>query len=129
MQNPTDYRYSREHEWVHRQSDGTVRVGISHYAQRELGSVVYVELPEVGWSGDVGSEFGTVESVKAVSEIYAPVGGTVTAVNGNLEASPELVNEDPYGEGWIAAIKPDDPAQLDELMTATQYEAYLAADD
>lgn len=118
---PKDLRYTKEHEWV-RVEDARVVVGITDHAQTELTDVVFVELPPVKTKVEAGEEFAVVESVKAASEIYAPVGGVVVKVNQALEERPELVNEDPYGEGWIAVLELDDPAQLDELLTPAQYE-------
>ena len=108
------------HEWT-RPQDGTVRVGVSDFAQDELGDVVFVELPSAGDPTTAGEAFGVVESIKAVSDLYAPVSGEVTAVNEALFDRPELVNEDPYGEGWMLEIAPDDEAELDELLTSTEY--------
>lgn len=118
---PDDVRYAKDHEWA-RSEGNTVKIGISDYAQDQLGDIVFVELPQIGDSFQKGEEFGSVESVKAVSELYIPLGGEVTAVNAALEDSPELVNQDPYGDGWMIAIKPNDPAELDALMNR---EAYL----
>ncbi|MGW8193706.1 MAG: glycine cleavage system protein GcvH [Desulforhopalus sp.] len=117
---PEDVRYSNDHEWAQVAGD-TMKIGISDYAQDQLGDIVFVELPEVGDSFKAGDEFGTLESVKAVSELYAPIGGEVVAVNGALEDSPELLNQDPYG-GWIIEIKPEDAGEYDELLDR---EAYL----
>ena len=118
---PDDVRYAKDHEWARSEGD-TVKIGISDYAQGQLGDIVFVELPQIGASFQKGEEFGSVESVKAVSELYIPLGGEVTAVNAALEDSPELVNQDPYGDGWMIAINPHDPAELDALMNR---EAYL----
>ena len=118
---PHDVRYAESHEWV-RSGDGKIKVGISDYAQDQLGDIVFVELPEVGDSLDKGEEFGTVESVKAVSELYMPVGGEIVAVNSGLEDNPEWVNNTPYADGWMIEIKPDDPSAIDELLT---HDAYL----
>lgn len=122
MNVPDDLRYSAEHEWALR-LDGTsrVRVGITDYAQDALGDVVYVDLPAVGASVTAGEAVGELESTKSVSEIYAPVAGTVAAVNEALAESPQLLNEDPYGEGWLCEIDVADPAQLDGLLDATGY--------
>ncbi len=114
-------RYSEEHEWVKTEGD-VVRVGITHFAQAELGDIVFVELPEVGAKVEADEPFGSVESVKTVSELYAPISGEVVAVNDNLSDSPELVNESPYEEAWMITIKPSDASQVDKLMTAEQYE-------
>jgi glycine cleavage system H protein len=117
---PEDVRYSKDHEWVKARGDNLV-VGISDYAQDQLGDIVFVEVPEVGDQFEKESEFGTVESVKAVSEIYMPIGGEVVAVNQALEDSPELLNKDPYDKGWIVEIKPTDPAEMDDLMDKNAY--------
>ncbi|MBU3571980.1 glycine cleavage system protein GcvH [Priestia aryabhattai] len=121
MSTPKDLRYSEEHEWVKTEGD-VVRVGITHFAQAELGDIVFVELPEVGATVEADEPFGSVESVKTVSELYAPISGEVVAVNDNLSDSPELVNESPYEEAWMITIKPSDSSQVDNLMTAEQYE-------
>lgn len=117
---PDDVRYAVEHEWARLDSDN-VKVGISDYAQDQLGDIVFVELPDVGDTFKAGEEFGTVESVKAVSELYIPIGGEILAVNTALEESPELVNESPYSDGWMIEVKPDDPADMDSLMTRDVY--------
>lgn len=117
---PDDLRYSREHEWV-RADDETATVGITSFAADELGDVVYLDLPEVGSHFDHGATFGVVESVKAVSDLYAPVSGEVLEVNEALRDSPELVNSDAFGAGWIARLKMDDRSQVDELLDAGQY--------
>ena len=117
---PKDLRYSTEHEWA-RLEDGRVRVGITKFAADRLTDVVFVELPAVGMTVKFMEPFGVVESVKAVSDLYAPVSGTVLEVNAALVASPEIVNTDPYGQGWMIVIKPHDPAELEKLMTADQY--------
>ena len=117
---PDDIRYAESHEWAKPQGD-TVKVGISDYAQDQLGDIVFVEMPEAGETFEKGAEFGTVESVKAVSELYMPVGGEVVAVNTSLDDSPEMVNNTPYTDGWMIEVKPDDPAQLDSLLTKDAY--------
>lgn len=117
---PEDVLYAADHEWV-RKDTGTVKIGISDYAQDQLGDIVYVELPRVGDDFDRNEAFGSLESVKAVSELFMPVGGEVAAVNGGLEAAPELVNTAPYTEGWMIEIKPKDPAELDALMSKDAY--------
>ena len=117
---PDDVRYAESHEWAKSEGD-KVRVGISDYAQDQLGDIVFVELPEVGDSLDKGEEFGTVESVKAVSELYMPVGGEIIAVNSELEDNPEWVNNTPYADGWMIEIKPDDPSAIDDLLTRDGY--------
>jgi glycine cleavage system H protein len=120
LQLPDDVRYTEDHEWARTEGEKT-KAGISDYAQDQLGDIVYVELPQTGDSFDKGQEFGTVESVKAVAELYMPVGGTILAVNSALEKSPELVNKDPYGDGWMIEIEPSDPAQFDALMKKGVY--------
>jgi len=120
-----DLRYSEEHEWV--RLEGTqVRIGITDFAQSELGDIVFVELPEVGDEIVAEETFGSVESVKTVSELYAPISGKVIEVNTNLEDSPELVNESPYEGAWMIVIEPKDISELAKLMTAEQYEALLS---
>ncbi len=120
MNVPDDLRFSSDHEWVRPEGD-KIRIGITDYAQDALGDVVFVQTPEVGAAVGAGDSFGEVESTKSVSEIYAPVAGTVVEVNGDLEASPELVNSDPYGAGWIAVITPEDPAAVEALLDAAAY--------
>lgn len=115
-----DVKYTEDHEWV-KPAGETARVGISDYAQDQLGDIVFVELPGVGDTFEKGDEFGTLESVKAVSELYMPVGGEVTAINEALEDAPELVNNDPYGEGWMIEIKVSDPAETEALMDKDTY--------
>lgn len=119
---PEDLRYTPEHEWVRSQDDvPTVRVGITHYAQDALGDIVFVQLPDAGAKVTAGESFGEVESTKSVSDIYAPVDGTITAVNSALAESPQLLNSDPYGEGWLVEIEPADQAALSSLLDATGY--------
>ncbi|GED18871.1 MULTISPECIES: glycine cleavage system protein GcvH [Kurthia] len=125
MSIPTNLRYSKEHEWV-LQEDGTVRIGITEFAQSELGDIVFVELPSVGDELTIDQPFGSVESVKTVSELYAPLSGEVVEVNEELEDSPELVNESPYEKAWMVVVKPSDAAQLEALLTAEQYEEVIA---
>ena len=117
---PDNVRYSKDHEWVET-GKAQVKIGISDYAQDQLGDIVFVELPEVGSSFEKGDEFGTVESVKAVSELYLPVSGEVVAVNSALEDAPELVNQAPYTDGWIVEVKMTDPSQLESLYTSKTY--------
>ncbi|MBX9913485.1 MAG: glycine cleavage system protein GcvH [Pseudomonadaceae bacterium] len=119
---PADLRYAASHEWVRLEADGTVTVGISDHAQEALGDVVYVELPEVGSSLNAGQEAGVVESVKAASDIYAPIGGEVIAVNEALTDSPEQVNSDPYAS-WFFKLQPSDTAELNKLLDAAAYSA------
>jgi len=118
---PTELRYARTHEWARLEEDGTVTVGVTDHAQGALGDVVFVEHPEVGALVAAQGEAGVVESVKAASDIYAPVSGTVVAVNAALVDAPEKVNEDPYGDGWFFRLQPDDPADLDDMMDAEAY--------
>ncbi|QCS42311.1 glycine cleavage system protein GcvH [Natrinema versiforme] len=122
---PDDRRYLESHEWA-LETDGVVRVGISDFAQDELGDVVFVELPDEGDELAQEAEFGVVESIKAVSDLYAPVGGEVVAINDELFDAPELVNEDPFGEGWMLEIDPDDPDDLEALLSADEYEEQIA---
>ncbi len=125
MNVPADLLYTRQHEWI--QADGEkATVGITDFAQQELGDVVYVELPEVGQHFDAEESFGSVESVKAVSEIYMPLAGKVVEVNPLLANAPETVNSDPYGDGWMIRLILDDPSGLDQLMTADEYRRFLA---
>ena len=121
MNLPKDLRFSKEHEWV-KDEDGKVRIGITEFAQDELGDIVFVELPEVGDELELDEPFGSVESVKTVSELYAPVSGKVVEVNEELEDSPELVNESPYEGAWMVVVELDDSSQLEELMDADAYQ-------
>ena len=125
MSTPKDLRYSEEHEWV-KLEDGKVRIGISHFAQSELGDIVFVELPQVGDEIKTDDPFGSVESVKTVSELYAPISGTVVEVNADLEDSPEFVNESPYEKAWMIVVEPADASEIENLMTAEQYEEMIA---
>ncbi len=124
MQIPDDLRYSSDHEWV-RLEDGRARVGITDYAQDALGDVVFVDLPEVGASVAAGESISEVESTKSVSDIYAPVAGTIAEVNTDLADAPERLNEDPYGEGWIFVVAVDDVAQVEGLLDAAAYRALV----
>jgi len=123
---PSDLAYSSDHEWI-RRSGGTVRLGITDYAQDALGDVVFVQVPSLGTSVSKGQSFSEVESTKSVSDIYAPVSGKVTAVNDALGDTPELVNSDPYGEGWICEIEMSNEAELDDLLDAAGYSALTGA--
>lgn len=125
MSTPKDLRYSEEHEWV-KVEDGKVRIGITHFAQSELGDIVFVELPQVGDEIKTDDPFGSVESVKTVSELYAPISGTVVEVNADLEDSPEFVNESPYEKAWMIVVEPADASEIENLMTAEQYEKLIA---
>jgi glycine cleavage system H protein len=122
---PKDLKYTREHEWA-KQEGGRVRIGITAYAQQELGDVVFVELPKVGAKVTAAKTFGVVESVKAVSDLFAPVSGEVAEVNGELSQKPETVNQDPYGRGWMLVVTPSRNGEWDQLLTAQQYEDFLA---
>ncbi len=121
---PEDNRYAKSHEYVHIEGQ-TGTIGITDYAQKELGDVVFVELPQVGTQLEQGDELGSIESVKAVSELFAPVSGEVVEVNEALSAKPELVNTDPYGDGWMVKVKVSTPEEADELMNAEEYEEYI----
>lgn len=125
MEFPEDLRYTKEHEWVREEGDGHVRVGITDYAQDALGDVVYVDVPEVGTTVTAGQPFTEVESTKSVSDVYAPVSGTVSAGNPLLEDRPELVNEAPYGDGWVVVIQMSEPAGLEGLLDAAAYRAFV----
>ena len=122
---PADLKYTREHEWA-RQDGNRIRVGITHFAQEQLGDVVFVELPKAGARVRAHQTFGVVESVKAVSDLFAPVSGEVVEVNAELAQKPEMVNQDPYGRGWMLVVAPADLAEWDQLLTAAQYEQFIA---
>lgn len=120
---PEELRYTKEHEWIRVEEDGqTATIGITEFAQRELGDIVYVEVEPEGTEIDQDEIFGTVEAVKTVSELYMPVAGTILAFNESLDANPELVNNDPYGEGWMVRVELDEPEDLEELLSAEEYE-------
>ncbi|QFU02065.1 Glycine cleavage system H protein [Halomonas sp. THAF5a] len=125
---PANLRYAESHEWVLDNGDGSVTIGITDHAQEALGDVVFVELPEVGKTLAVGDEFGVIESVKAASDLYAPLAGEVIAVNEALEDAPETVNEAPYADGWIMKVRLDDAAALESLLDADAYQAVAAED-
>jgi len=125
MEFPANLRYTKEHEWA-RQEGNRVAVGITDYAQKELGDVVFVELPEVGTTIEAMGTFGVVESVKAVSDLYAPVSGTIVEANTILEDQPELVNASPYGQGWMVVIEAVNTEEFQQLLTAAEYQAYVA---
>ena len=125
MQVPETLRYSEEHEWV-LVADGVATIGITDHAQEELGDIVFVELPALGTVLAKAATLGVVESVKAVSDVYAPIGGTVLTVNDRLTAEPEIINEDPYGEGWMVKVELADAGEVDGLMTAAQYREFVA---
>ncbi|MFE8012273.1 glycine cleavage system protein GcvH [Streptomyces antibioticus] len=122
---PTELKYTKDHEWVLPTGADVVRVGITEFAQRQLGDVVFVELPDKGRVLEAGDPFGSIESVKAVSEVYAPLSGTVTALNDELDGNSELVNDDPYGDGWLIEIKIGDKGRLKGLLTAAAYEELI----
>lgn len=124
---PQDYRYTNDHEWIHPEGD-RARVGITDYAQKQLGDVVFLELPEVGRTFKAREQFGTIESVKAVSELYCPVDGEVVGVNAALVAKPETINKDPHGEAWMIVLKVTNPAGLAALLDAKAYEALVASE-
>jgi glycine cleavage system H protein len=119
---PDDLRYTAEHEWVAATAGGPVRVGITHYAQDALGDIVYVQLPDAGTAVTAGEPIGEVESTKSVSDLYAPLTGVIVERNESLESSPELVNSDPYGEGWMVVIEADSTDDLSDLMSASEYD-------
>ena len=125
MEYPQDLRYTKQHEWARDEGDGRIRVGITDYAQDALGDVVYVDVPETGTEVAGGRPFGEVESTKSVSDVYAPVSGTVIERNAALEDRPELVNEQPYGDGWMIAIQVPEGVDLSELLDAAAYEAFV----
>jgi glycine cleavage system H protein len=125
---PSDLRYAESHEWVSQEEEGVVKVGISDHAQEQLGDLVFVELPEEGTTFARGDACSVVESVKAASDIYCPVSGEIVVVNEVLAETPEIVNNDPYGDGWLFSVKLDDPGELDELMDAEGYKEHLDED-
>ena len=120
---PGDLKYTKEHEWLRQEEDGSVTIGITDHAQSALGDLVYVELPEVGQDVDCGGEMAVVESVKAASDVYAPIGGTITQVNEELSDDPEKINADPYGDGWIVRMQPSGDAE--ETLDPDAYQAFL----
>ena len=124
MATPEDNRYAKSHEYVHLEGD-VATIGITDYAQKELGDVVFVELPQVGSQLDAADELGSIESVKAVSELFSPVSGEVIEINEALADNPALVNTDPWGDGWMIRIRVTDPSEIDELMTAEEYDEYI----
>ncbi len=128
-QTPENLKYAKTHEWARLEDDGTVTVGISDHAQELLGDLVFVELPEAGTSVSTGKECAVVESVKAASDVYAPVSGKITETNAALADSPEIVNSDPYGEGWLFRMKPSDAGELDLMLDAKAYEQAAAEED
>lgn len=126
---PGDLKFLKSHEWARVEDDGLVRVGISDHAQGQLGDLVYVELPEIGSAVKAGNGAAVVESVKAASDIYAPISGEVVEINELLNDKPETINEDAFGEGWIFAVRPSDRAELDELLDANAYEELIESED
>lgn len=128
MSVPEDLRYTEEHEWA-KVEDDVVRVGITEYAQHQLGDVVYVELPEKGDSFEFMDPFGVIESVKAASDLYTPVAGTVVEVNVELEDAPELVNEDPYGDGWMILVEPTEMSDVNDLLSPAEYAALIEEEE
>lgn len=128
MNYPDEYRYTKEHEWI-KVTDGMGIIGITHHAQEKLGDVVFVELPQPGARFGAAESFGTVESVKAVSDIYSPVAGEVTEVNPTLADNPALVNQDPHGKAWLIKLKLDDPKAVEDLLTAAQYQQFVRAEE
>jgi glycine cleavage system H protein len=124
---PADRRYTKQHEWVRVEGDRAT-IGITDYAQKQLGDVVYLELPEAGRKLEAHASFGTVESVKAVSELFSPVAGEVVAVNSALVATPETINADPHGQAWMIAVRVSDPKDIAELMDAAAYQAYVGSE-
>jgi glycine cleavage system H protein len=126
---PEELKYTKSHEWIRREADGTVTIGITEHAQELLGDMVFVELPEADRALAAEEDCAVVESVKAASDVYAPIDGEVTEVNSALEDSPELVNQDPYGDGWLFKMKPADDAEVDGLLDAAGYQAVVAEDE
>ena len=127
MASPADRRYSKEHEWVRRDGE-TARIGITDYAQDQLGDVVYVDVPEAGATIAQFDKMGEIESVKAVSDLYAPISGQVTRVNDGVVEKPETVNKDPHGEGWLIEVRLSDASEMDKLMSAEEYDAFIASE-
>lgn len=126
MSIPEELKYTKEHEWIRNNDDGSATVGVTDFAQGELGDIVFVELEERGFEFNQDEEFGTIEAVKTVSELYAPVSGEIAEINEQLEEEPELVNDDPYGSGWMVKITMNDSSELDDLMSADEYEKIIA---
>jgi glycine cleavage system H protein len=126
---PSELKYTKSHEWARLDEDGTITVGITDHAQGLLGDIVFIELPELDIEITAGAETGVIESVKAASDIYTPISGTVVAINEALTDSPQLVNSDPYGGGWLFRLQPDDESELEELLTADDYTEQVAAEE
>ncbi len=129
MSYPSDLRYTQSHEWVRANDDGTITIGITEHAQEQLGDLVFVETPEIDATFAAGEALGVVESVKAASDIYAPMGGKIVDANGELTDEPELINTDPYDTGWIYSMEPDDGTQVETLMDADAYEDFVASEE
>lgn len=127
MNYPADFRYTKEHEWIH-VDGGVATIGITDHAQHELGDIVYVDLPKTGSGAEAGKTFGSVESVKAVSDIYAPVSGEIVEVNEGLATAPETLNQDPHGKAWLIKVRMSAPDELKQLMTAAEYQEYVGAE-
>ena len=125
---PSELRYTKSHEWIKKMDDGHVEVGITHHAQEMLGDMVFIELPEVGATLGAGDDCAVVESVKAASDVYAPIGGEIVEINSDLEDAPESVNSDPYGIGWLFRMRPTDEADIDELLDADGYSEIVEAE-
>jgi glycine cleavage system H protein len=123
---PVELRYAKSHEWLKLEADGTATIGISDYAQNSLGDITYVQLPALGSQMDAGASFGVVESVKAASDVYVPVAGTVLAINSTLDTTPEVVNQDPYVAGWLIKLKLTNPAEIEDMLDATAYAKEIA---
>ena len=126
---PSDLKFTRDHEWVRLEDDSTVTIGVTDHAQAQLGDLVFVEVPDVGTSFGAGDAAAVVESVKAASDVYAPLAGEVVEANEGLSESPELINNDPYGEGWIYKLRVENPDAVEELMDAQDYEAYAESEE
>jgi glycine cleavage system H protein len=126
---PENLKYTKTHEWVQVLDDGTITVGITDHAQDQLGDMVFIELPETGTTLNAGEDCAVVESVKAASDVYTPVSGEIIAANENIVDSPELVNKDPYGDGWIFRIKPSDESDMDNLLSASDYSEFVATEE
>jgi glycine cleavage system H protein len=126
MKYPSDLRYTKDHEWIRLEADGTAVIGITEFAQGELGDIVFVEVGTVGEHVSAESVFGSVEAVKTVSDLFMPVSGTILELNPALDANPQLVNDDPYGEGWMVRMKPDHAGDIDTLLTAEGYQATIS---
>lgn len=126
---PADLRYTREHEWARLDHDGRITVGITDYAQEQLGDIVFLDLPDIGETVTGGEPLGEIESTKSVSDLYAPVSGTVAEVNVEVRDNPEAINQDPYGEGWMLVVVPEEPTEFDGLLTAEEYRRVIAEEE